>query len=96
MSLTLTISIALLASIAVPFLYYSVIINAYGQKNQPDGFAFPHIFDFWRTLAYAAICSLLKMIVMKTTQPFFRTIAKVKTEKELQEKYSRKASEYLF
>ena len=68
----------------------------YGQKNQPDGFAFPHIFDFWRSMVYAVISSVLKQVVMKATQPFFRTIAKVKTEKELQDKYAKKASEYLF
>ena len=52
-SLQLAIGLGGLALIAVPFLYYSVIINDYGTKNQPEGFEFPKLSDFWRTLVVA-------------------------------------------
>ena len=95
MTAALVLGVTLLASIAVPFLYYSVTINAYGQKNQPEGFGFPHISDFWRVLAVALLTQFAKMIIMKLTQPFFGTIAKDKTDKEKQAKYARKASDNL-
>ena len=34
----LYIGVALLFLIAIPFVYYSIIINNYAQKNQPEGF----------------------------------------------------------
>lgn len=49
-NMTLYFGVTLLLSIAVPFLYYSLLINMYAQENQPSGFNFPKITDFWRVI----------------------------------------------
>ena len=80
---SLYLSLALLLSIAVPFIYYSIQINIYAQQNQPVGFDFPHIFDFWRVLVGAGVTQVCKLVIMKVAAPLFFNIAKVKDDEVL-------------
>jgi len=77
--------------IAVPFLYYSMIVHDYGTKHQPEGFEFPKLLDFWRTLVVAVGTQISSRIVIKLTSSYFYSIAKVKDGGEKQEKYAHKA-----
>ena len=63
----------------VPYLYYAAFVYNYGHARQPEGFEFPHISEFWRTLVGAVVSQSAKRLVQKLLVPYFYKIAKVKT-----------------
>ena len=94
MSTSGAISVLVLLVIAMPFLYYSEKVNKYGAANEPEGFKFPHIRDFWRVLVGAAVVGIYKVIMIYVFTPLFATIAKgVGEDAELEKKHTRKATD---
>ena len=79
--ITLYFGIALLGSIAIPFVYYSIIVNMYGSANAPEGFNFPHIFDFWRVLVGAFFTQFTKSTCVFLFTSIFKSVAKGETDK---------------
>ena len=50
------IGIAILSCICIPYIYYAVTINAYGQANKPEGYYVPRYTDLWKTVVGAVVC----------------------------------------
>ena len=73
--------ITLLGSIAIPFVYYSIIVNIYGSANAPEGFSFPHICDFWRVLVGAAFTQGTKSASVFIFTSIFKSVAKGESDK---------------
>lgn len=73
--------IAFLGSIAIPFVYYSIIVNMYGSANAPEGFNFPHICDFWRVLVGAFFTQFTKSISVFLFTAIFKSVAKGESDK---------------
>ena len=80
----------------VPYLYYASFVYNYGQEHQPEGFNFPHISEFWRTIVGAVVSQSAKRLVQKLLVPSFYKVAKVKTTEEIQIKYAKRATENFY
>ena len=90
--MVLYFGITILGSIAIPFVYYSIMVNIYATANQPDGFQFPHIVDFWRVIAGAIGTTLTKSGCTYLFTSSFESSAKGDTDKQRM-RYQVKAAE---
>ena len=77
-------------------MYYSIRINEYASKNHPEGFKFPHITDFWKSLAMAVGTQIVRVSIKLVCAPLFFGIVKGKDDEELKMKYAQKCSDYSF
>ena len=75
--MTLFLAPVLLIAIAGPFVYYSIQVNKYASAHQPEGFKFPMIFDFWKSIAAAGVDKIARVITVKLMYPIMYKIAKV-------------------
>ena len=79
--IVLYFGITILGSIAIPFVYYSIMVNIYATANQPEGFNFPHIADFWRILVGGLGTTITKSSCTYLFTPTFKNFAKGDTDK---------------
>ena len=85
--------LAFIFLIAIPFVYYSIRINIYAQKHQPEGFNFPHILDFWRVVVGAVVAYAGKMLIAKLTFPIAYSAARGGNDEKTRLKYAHKIAE---
>ena len=50
------IGVFILAIICVPYIYYAMWINSYGNEHAPAGFKFTAYTDLWKTLVGGTVC----------------------------------------
>jgi tetrahydromethanopterin S-methyltransferase subunit D len=88
-------TIALL-SICIPYMYYAVQINIYGTANAPEGFHFPQITEFYKTLIGAAVCQIVRIITRYCVYDWCYSNAKVQDNEATRKNYAEKASKKAF
>lgn len=76
----------------MPYTYYAVKINIYGQAHKPEGFLFPSIKDYWRIVVGAGVTQALQKLFMYFLVPVFELVAKVKDDPESRRRYAHKAA----
>ena len=92
--IVLYFGVTVLGSIAIPFVYYSIVVNAYGTANKPEGFNFPHICDFWRVLVGAICTQIIKSSATNAFKSSFYELVKGDTD-ESKMRYQIKAAEHI-
>ena len=92
--IVLYFGVTVLGSIAIPFVYYSIVVNAHGTSNKPEGFNFPHICDFWRVLVGAICTQIFKSFATNAFKSSFYNYVKGDTD-ELKMRYQTKAAEHI-
>ena len=66
--------------VAGPYIYFAFTINAYGVANKPEGFRFPTLFDYWRTLVSAVLCIAAKHFFLWFLPDFYKPYVKKKED----------------
>ena len=46
----------------MPYIYYAVWINAFGQENKPEGYHMPQYSELWKTLVGAVVSQAVRQI----------------------------------
>ena len=77
-------------------MYYAIQVNEYASKNQPKGFDFPKLTDFWKSLVVALATQLGKGVADKLLYPAMYKIVKVSENEQYKQKHAHKAADYLF
>jgi len=67
---------SVLGCVCVPYIYYAVAINLYGQKNKPADYNLPGFKELWMTVASTLVCTVLRKIVTTVTYPTYYRISK--------------------
>ena len=93
------IGITILSAICIPYYYYTVQINAYGQANKPEGYYMPQYTDLWKTAVGAIVTQAVRQLIHLVCYPFTYRICKIQ-DKDNDEVgrvvYATKACEKLF
>lgn len=76
-----------------PYIYFSHLINQYGQANKPQGYRFPHYSEFATIAAFVALYAVIQYTIIALGQIFYEPIVKSQENAELKQKYIHKASE---
>ena len=90
-NMMLLIGIPVLMCICGPYIYYSVLMNAWGRANAPAGYHIPLYSELWKVAAGAAIFYAFRKLFYWAFYPMFYRLAKVRDDEELNVKYARKA-----
>ena len=90
------VGILVLILICAPYFYYAVQINSYGLAHKPADYVFPRYADMWKTLVGAAVCFVLKELVVFVGYNYAASIAKEQTDPTLKHKYAMKACHKIF
>ena len=88
------IGISILSIICVPYIYYAVQINAFGQANKPEGYHMPRYDELSKTLVGAIVLNVIRVVIFHwMLGPLFYRYSKVQDDEEERVRYARKASE---
>ena len=90
------LGITILLAICVPYIYYTLLINDYGQKHKPEGYVMPQYSELWKTLVGAVVCQVVRLTVYQLFYPTFYRISKVQDDEELRVRYANKAADKLW
>ena len=77
-------------------MYYSIKVNEYASEHRPEGFRFPQITDFWKSLVVAVGTQVVRVTVKIKCAPLFFDVVKGKDDEELKMKYAQKCADYSF
>ena len=97
MSTITMVAFTVMTLFCVPYCYYAVKVNIYGQENQPANLTtpFPKFTEFWQVLLGAFVTQTIRFVVHKTMPGFFAPIAKGDDE-ESRKRYTVKACEHTY
>ena len=90
------IASTVLACIVIPYIYFSIRVNAYGQKNKPEGFYFPEYSELYKTAIGAIVCLIFQNLIRMLSLNFFKSIAKKQDDEFIQHEYAEKAAKKLY
>ena len=90
------VGFSVLACICVPYIYYAMSINIYGQNNKPKGYYMPGLWELWMTLVGAAVCTVARYLVFNCLYATFYRISKEQNDEQLRNKYAYKACDKLY
>ena len=91
----LIIALFVLAMICIPYLYYTILINNYGNAHAPEGYNFPNFKDFWKVILGAVVTQTVRGICHFFMPSIYILIAKGDDEATRQ-KYALKATEHTY
>ena len=90
-NMMLIIGIPILMCICGPYIYYAVMMNAWGHVNKPAGYHMPSYFELWKVVAGGLIFQMFRQLFYWALYPTFFNLAKEQNDEELRVKYTRKA-----
>ena len=93
------IGITILSCICLPYYYYAVNINAFGQANKPEGYHMPQYSELWKTAVGAVVCQAVRQIIYLAFYPVFYRLCKIQEKDDDEEgrvAYTNKACEQLY
>lgn len=81
----------------MPYLYYAVRVNLYGNAHQPaeSKTRFPKFTDFWKVLVGSCVTQIIRFVVHKVMPTVYMRVAKGDDE-ATRAKYTYKACEHTF
>ena len=99
----MAIGCSVLSLICIPYYYYAIRINTFGQQNKPEGFELTSLQDFWKTLVGAAVCHIVKEAIYFLFMPTMIRLSKFQDVKDddeamklAQYKYAQKGCSCLY
>lgn len=76
--------------VLAPYLYYSHLINMYGQANQPEGFDFPRYSELWISGVFMVGYIILSKVVTAVTRPIYSPLVKGQDDPTVHARYLKK------
>ena len=91
------IAMTIMLLILVPYIYYAIQINIYGNKHLPANHLtpFPKFTDAWRVLVGAFVTQIVRFIVHKVMPGVYAPLAKGDDE-DTKRRYTYKACEHTY
>ena len=57
------VGISILSCICIPYIYYTLNINAYGLINKPEGYRWPRYSELWKTVVGAIVLNVVRVAI---------------------------------